>query len=144
MHSDTAAELLENAGIRPTSNRVLVLRTITVEKRPLSLREIEEKLQTLEKSSIFRVLSLLAEKHVLHTVEDGDGTARYELCNAGHLSLQEDIHAHFYCTKCRKVYCFDSIHMPDVSLPDGFLVSSMNYMFKGICPDCAGKNNDPV
>lgn len=136
MPNETIISTLENNGIKATPNRILVLRSIMLSGRPLSLKDLETELQTLEKSSIFRVLSLLTENHILHTIEDGSGIVRYEICNARHVDIEDDIHAHFYCEKCLKVYCLDSIHPSKVTLPDGFTTRSINYVFKGICPDC--------
>lgn len=130
--------MLERAGVSITPNRILVLNTISEACRPLSLKDLEDELETVEKSSIFRVLTLLTDRHVLHTVEDGNGIARYEICHAEESGLTHDIHAHFFCEKCQRVYCLDNIHLPEVELPDGFKVHSMNYMFKGLCENCSG------
>lgn len=142
MNNENIISILKEAGIKPTSNRILVLRTVTTVERPLSLKELEYELRTLEKSSIFRVLSLFVKHHVLHTIEDGNGIVRYEICNAKNTCHDDDIHAHFFCEICHKVYCLNSIHMPHVDLPNGFTLHSMNYMFKGICPDCQKQNNN--
>ncbi|WP_302591731.1 Fur family transcriptional regulator [uncultured Muribaculum sp.] len=140
MDNYTVVSILEKNGIKPTSNRILVLKALLDSRKPLSLKDIEADLVTMEKSSVFRVLALLAEQHVLHTIEDGSGVTRYEICKANEdCCLEEEIHAHFYCELCHEVFCFDSIHLPKVDFPDGFSVRSMNYMFKGVCPKCNSK-----
>lgn len=85
-------EILENAGIRPTSSRILVMRALLDCDGPMSL--------------------------------------------AG---LDDDLHVHFYCERCHRVYCFDSIATPVVDIPAGFAVRSINYMLKGVCPACSGR-----
>lgn len=133
-------EILERAGIKPTSNRILVLREILRSHRPLSLMDLDEILDTLDKSSISRVLSLLLEHGAIHAVEDGRGIVRYETCHGDHSHESDnDMHAHFYCERCRKVYCFEDIPAPSVKLPAGFSSHSVNYMIKGICPGCRKK-----
>ena len=129
-------EVLEKAGVRPTSNRILVLKALLSAKSPLGLIELESQLQTLERSSIFRVLTLLLEHSVIHTLEDGRGVTKYEICHGDNHCGIDDMHAHFYCEKCNKVYCFEDITAPHIDIPDSFLVKSVNYMLKGICPDC--------
>lgn len=134
--------ILEHAGIRPTSNRILVLRAILQSDRPLCLADLENQLQTLEKSSVSRVLNLLQTHGIIHTIEDGRGITRYETCrgdhchDGDHTANGDDLHAHFYCERCHKVYCFHTIQTPQVTLPEGFTTLSINYMLKGICPDC--------
>lgn len=146
MISKDIETLMVDAGIKPTSNRILVLRELSVANRPLSLMELDSILETLDKSSIFRVLSLFFEHGIVHGVEDGRGIVRYEVCT-GHCAGGElgegepdsDLHVHFYCEKCQEVFCFDEIPTPEVKVPEGFHVNSVNYMLKGICPGCKKK-----
>ena len=136
--NEMTEKLLTQHGIKPTSNRILVLRTILDSDRPLSLMDIEANLDTLEKSSIFRVLMLLLRHGVVHTVEDGRGIVNYELCHSdseGHCA-PEDLHAHFYCEVCHELTCLPSIPVPKVELPNGYTMQSANYTIKGICPKC--------
>lgn len=139
MYSDNIECMLEQAGVKPTSNRILVLRTIVESDRPLSLTDLEAELLSLEKSSVFRVLTLLLEHGIVHAVEDGRGIVKYEICKGKGVCSIEDLHAHFYCESCHQVFCFEAIHTPIVELPDGFSVHSINYMLKGLCPKCEKK-----
>lgn len=134
IHLSDIETLLEDSGLRPTTNRIMVLRGIMEANRPLSLTNLEHRLETLDKSSIFRTLSALQEHSLVHSFEDGRGIELYEICS-GHGKC-DDIHSHFYCLCCRKVFCFDSLPAPIVPLPEGFTASSVNYMLKGLCPDC--------
>lgn len=128
---------IEQAGIKPTSNRILVLRELTGSNRPLSLGDLDQSIGTLEKSSILRTLAALQEHHLIHSIEDGRGVIKYEPCSGHHGEEDNDMHVHFYCEKCHKVTCFEGIAVPSVSLPSGFSAHSVNYMVKGICSDCA-------
>lgn len=136
MEETSIDALLSKAGIRPTSNRILVLRTLIGNNSPMSMSDIETRLDTLDKSSVFRVLTLLQSHGLIHAVEDGRGIVRYEPCNVRDTDSDNDLHAHFYCERCHKVYCFENIPTPVVELPDGFSVRTINYMLKGICPTC--------
>lgn len=134
--------LLEKAGIRPTSNRIIVTRELLKSESPMSLMDLETSIDTLDKSSVFRVLTTLLEHGLVHGVEDGRGITRYEICHGGHHrhGTDDDLHAHFYCEKCNKVFCFPQINTPEVKLPGGFTVNSINFMIKGICPSCVSKS----
>lgn len=132
-------EIMEHAGIRPTSNRITVLRAILGASSPLSLIELETQLVTLDRSSILRVLTLLQEHEVIHSIEDGRGVTKYELCHGDRHCAPGDMHVHFYCDKCDRVYCFEDVTVPRVEIPEGFNVRSINYMLKGVCPRCKAK-----
>lgn len=128
--------IMEQADIKPTSNRLLVLKTLLSAKHPLSLIEIETWLHTLERSSILRVLTLFHEHDIVHTIEDGRGITKYEVCHGDlHCSIN-DMHPHFYCEKCNKVFCFEDISIPDITIPKEFQTRTVNFMLKGICPQC--------
>lgn len=134
--SDKAEAILDKAGIRPTANRVLVVRALDAADSPRSLIELETELQTLERSSILRVLTLLLSRHVVHEMEDGRGVSKYELCRKGSACSIDNMHAHFYCEQCGNVVCLDNISVPAISLPEGFELTSVNFMIKGVCGKC--------
>lgn len=136
MKAEDYSEKLEARGVKPTSTRLLVYRALAEHHHALSLRELDDVLDTVDRSSIFRTLTLLLEHHLVHVIEDGTGTAKYEVCEGDdHCSLN-DQHIHFYCQRCHRTYCFHTIHIPSIELPDGFTMEGVNYLVKGICPNC--------
>ncbi len=139
--AQTTDEILTAAGIRPTSNRVLVLRAIMRSSGPQCLADLEAALQTLEKSSVSRVLNLLLEHGVIHAMEDGRGITRYEMCHGDHAAGHDDLHPHFYCERCHRVVCLQGVEAPRIPVPDGYCVHSTNCMLKGLCPDCRRKSH---
>lgn len=133
---EKAAEILLQADIKATPNRILVLNALLDSSLPLSLIELETELETLERSSVLRVLSLFAEHHLVHALEDGRGITKYEVCHSHDHDSINDLHVHFYCEKCGRTFCFEDKQIPDMNLPSDFHINSANFMFKGICPDC--------
>ena len=129
-------ELLEEHGVKPTANRIVVVKALASADRPLSLSELEYKILSIDKSGVFRALTLFREHHVVHVIEDGGDGVRYELCHSHHDGLDDDLHVHFYCEHCRRTFCLEEICIPEVTLPEGFMMTSVNFMVKGICPDC--------
>ena len=130
--------LRENS-IRPTAVRQLVVRILSLSESPLSLSEVENRLDTVPKSTIFRALTLFQERNIVHSIEDGSGSLKYELChNHGHNST-DDRHIHFFCDRCQRTYCLKEIPIPAVELPAGFTKHSANYIIKGICKNCNNK-----
>ena len=78
-------------------------------------------------------------------MEDGNDIVRYELCHSHSEEEDEDIHVHFYCEHCHRTFCLNEIPVPHVNLPTGYRQTAVNYMIKGICPDCyqSGKIHVP-
>ena len=129
-------ELLEQHGIKPTANRIVVVRELASAMRPMTLAELEYKILSIDKSNIFRALCLFKEHHLVHVIEGGSDGARYEICHSHDHEHDEDVHPHFYCERCQKTYCLDYCEVPAISLPKGFEQHSVNLMIKGVCPDC--------
>jgi len=130
---------LEEHGIRATANRILVLKALMESASPLTMSELEEKLDTLDKSSIFRTLTAFREHHLVHAIGTCDEGTKYEACHSCHEEGDSDEHVHFHCSVCHRTFCFEDIPVPQAALPDGFMVEDVNYVANGICPDCRSK-----
>ena len=102
-------DLFVEHGIKPTANRLLVARALNDSLRPLSLAELEERLLTMDRSSIFRVLSLFRNQHLVHVIEGGSEGVRYELCQSHNHSTDDDQHAHFHCEQCHRTFCLEVV-----------------------------------
>ena len=66
--------------IKPTAMRLLILRTMMEMKRAVSVTDLEDKLDTVDKSTIFRTLTLFLSHHLIHGVDDGSGSLKYAVC----------------------------------------------------------------
>lgn len=133
---ENCIERLEKKGVRVTSIRILVLNALMNASRTMSLGDLESVLETVDKSSIFRTLELFVKKHVVHAIDDGSGSVKYEVCEGEDECTLADMHTHFYCESCHRTFCLKDISAPIVSLPQGFQANSINYIIKGICPEC--------
>ncbi len=135
--------LLLQRDIRPTANRLLVLKALAEEDCALSIVDIEARLGTIDKSSVFRTLTLFLSHHLVHCVDDGSGMMKYALCSP-HCHCGEethhgltDLHTHFRCERCGRTFCLRGLPVPSVPLPKGFVLNSANYVLMGLCPDCS-------
>lgn len=137
-HPDNPETLMQEHGIKPTANRILILRTLLQAGRPLSMTEIETVLESVDKSIISRNLSIFREHHLLHAVSDGENL-RYEVCHCAGEEEDRDRHVHFHCRVCGRTLCLEELSVPAVRCPDGFRVESAEYVLQGVCPDCARK-----
>lgn len=140
MNSQDMISRLESKGIRPTANRILVMKTLMGEQNPQSLSNLERKMVSMDKSTIFRTLTLFLEHDVVHAFEDGRGVLCYELCEEKGACDHHDGHIHFYCESCQRSFCMEDIHIPSFELPEGFYPHSISFVIKGECPDCRKKH----
>ena len=74
MKTEDYTPILESAGIRPTSTRLLIYEAIARNSDTFSLSTLEKQLDSIDKSVIFRTLVLFHEHHLIHSVDDGSGT----------------------------------------------------------------------
>jgi len=135
MDSLRITERLEHKGVKATANRILVYKSLQ-NNHPLSLADIESMLITMDKSSIFRVLTLFVEHDVVHSFSDGRGVVHYELCTDDEHCHHDNDHVHFYCENCQQTYCLEDIHVPSIQLPEGFITNEISVIVKGKCPHC--------
>ena len=127
---------LKHRGIKPTATRLLILRAMFRGDETVSLPKL---LPTVDKSTISRTLSVFLMNRLIHVVDDGSGSLKYNVCSDDCDCGVEDEHTHFYCENCQRTFCLKRIHVPVVSLPGGFVLNSINYVIKGLCPECAEK-----
>ena len=139
MNTTETTRRLELKGIKATANRILVYRELVAKGCPLSLADMEDIMPQMDKSSIFRVLTLFLEHDVVHSFTDGRGVVNYELCHDDGQCHHDDGHLHFYCESCQRSFCLDDVPLPEIVLPEGFVPHSVSFVVKGNCPDCYKK-----
>lgn len=140
-------KLLAQRDIKPTAMRILVLKAMASCDEAFSLQSLEDKLDTVDKSTIYRCITLFLTHHLIHAIDDGTGSIKYAVCDTScHCGEEgehlDDMHAHFYCERCHRTFCLNRITVPLVTLPGDFKVHSINYVLKGICPQCSALRQD--
>ena len=142
-------DILNDAEVRITANRLLVLKTIHEDIHgAFSLYDVESKMPTMDSSSIFRALTLFAEKQLIHPIDDGSGMQKYCVCHClhdddeggchhGHHHKHQG-HVHLTCIKCHETICLEDVPIPAVPIPEGYDIIESEYVIKGICPKCLG------
>ena len=129
-------ETLNSRNIRPTAMRQLVLKVLTEQKTAISLPELEDKFDRADKTTLFRTLKTFEKNKLIHKINDGTGSAKYALCNTSCDCEPEELHVHFYCTKCSQTYCLNDVPVPEINLPINFSLESVNIVVKGVCANC--------
>ena len=136
-HQLSDEQVFEKAGIRVTAVRLLIWREIRRSfDGAFSLADLEDALPTVDKSTLFRTLTLLSEAHLLHDIDDGSGSHKFCVCHHDD-TLHCTGHVHLTCRVCHKTYCLTDIRIPQVELPAGFIPEEAEYIVKGVCPECA-------
>lgn len=141
---------LESHGIRATAVRILVWRTLADYDYAFALADLEGSLPTVDRSTLFRALTLFAENEMLHVIDDGSGQHKYCVCldegndphchhhtGCQHHELCQ--HVHVTCSRCGRTFCIKDQQIPLVTLPQGFVVEHVSYIIHGLCPACSHK-----
>jgi len=135
---ETGVEILKRNHLSVTGIRKDILRLLQQKNTGRSHRDFEKGLSTdVDRTTIYRTLQTFSEKGIIHTIPTTDDTIQYALCKE---SCSEDHHidnhAHFSCEKCGKTYCLDSVIIPTVKAPKGFIVKQKDLVMTGICKSC--------
>ena len=118
---------LNDCDIRPKAVRIIVFRAMYELHDTFSLTDLENTLDSVDKSTVSRTLSLFAQHHLVHKIEDGSGSTKYCLCRNDHVCRVDEL---------------DHTYIPMVHYPKGFELHSADYLLKGLCPDCRNKRHD--
>ena len=74
-------ERLELHDVKPTALRILLLRTMMAHDDAFSLQSLEDELDTVDKSTIYRTITLFLTHHLIHAIDDGTGMFKYAVCS---------------------------------------------------------------
>lgn len=135
--AEEAINRMTDRGVRPTAVRILIYRFMQSSSNPVSSLDIETALETVDKSTISRSLSTFIEHDMIHSIDDGSGLLKYEVCRGEHSHSMNDLHVHFRCIRCSKTFCLTSTSIPEVRLPEGFIPTKANYVISGLCDKCS-------
>jgi Fur family transcriptional regulator, ferric uptake regulator len=97
--------LLSSKEIRVTEQRLAILRALSERQTPVTFPELVVELapQGLDRATVYRNLTGMAEAGILVRAQLADGIARYELPQWGGTLHTE--HLHLVCVDCGNVSC---------------------------------------
>ena len=127
-------KILAAAGIRPTAIRIMVMKEIISMGYAFTLAEMEDRLDTVDKSTLFRTLTLFMEHRLVHEVCNGSTSRLYCRCECKgpHTS-----HIYFTCKSCGKTFSIKDVDTSSIPHPNGFVVEDTNCVMTGLCSVCA-------
>lgn len=134
----TANQIIQDAGLRPTANRLAVLDSLLQSNNPLTHQELLNQLSTshdFDRVTLYRVLDWLLSNDIVHKIAGDNRAWRFQpnILSTSHR------HAHFQCSECSKVYCLDNVSPRIPVLPKGFQAEVIELNIKGICALCRNK-----
>lgn len=137
MEENVYLDKLARRDIKPTAIRLLILKNMNGSRAGCVCWIWKSWLDTVDKSTISRTIALFLSHHLIHSIDDGSGSLKYAVCDNSCNCVIQDLHSHFYCEECHKTFCLEGTHIPVIDLPEGFTLHSINYVLKGVCPECA-------
>ncbi len=130
--------MFEEAGIRPSMQRLMILEHIRSRKDHPTADEVYSSLAAtnpmLSRTTVFSCLKLLAAKGMINSIDISSDSTRYD-------AVRELPHAHFMCRRCNRIFDI-GLDMSSFDTPEGFIFDNVNVFFKGICPECGGVEAD--
>ena len=128
---------LQDARVRPTRQRVLVLAALASEAHDATAQEIYARLRASDEpvglATVYRTLALLTERDVVDELSHHAGESCYRLCSTGH-------HHHLVCSSCHRVEELADCELDDwltaASEQRGFVPTSHTLEVVGLCEAC--------
>lgn len=127
----TSADLLESKNIRPSLQRIMIYDYLKTHRTHPTVDEIYNALAplvpTLSKTTVYNTVKLFADLGLVKMLTIEEQQARFDACT--------DLHGHFLCDNCKKVYDFD-VDEPKCYKLNGFKIRTKEVFYTGICSNC--------
>ena len=126
-------EVLKSAGIRPSYQRVQILKTLRATDKHPTAEELLKMVNSasdveISRATLYNTLQLFIDNGIIVQVDTNSHEAHYE--------PNVSFHPHFVCTKCKRIFDVKgSWHGVDV--PEGFVVHSHTVNVSGVCRECS-------
>ena len=134
---ENAIDVLSEAGVRPTRQRVRVLTELMGERDDVTAQELHDRLRAggerLGLATVYRTLGLLAEAGVIDSLSHRPGELCYRWCGQGH-------HHHLVCSSCHRVVELADRELDPwlerISRAHGFVTTGHRLEVSGLCAAC--------
>ena len=124
--------ILDSVGIKPSVQRIAVLKYLMEHKTHPTVDEIYEALNptipTLSRTTVYNTLKLLTQHNAILMLTIDENSTRYDADTSDH--------SHFICARCGKVFDFETPQMENLRLANNFLVTTKHLYVKGVCCKC--------
>jgi Fur family transcriptional regulator, ferric uptake regulator len=125
---------LDEAGYRSGASRRQVVELLAKEHCALTALEIDRRLDSVGRASVYRTLDQLEQLHLVQRVEIGGDAGGYERVDA------DQHHHHLVCDECGRLAPFADRSLEQaieaISRDTDFDVAAHDVVLRGRCPDC--------
>lgn len=140
MSERNLAERLQERGLRPTQQRLLIFRYLlehpTHPTADTIYQDLSPEHPSLSRTTVYNALHSLQEVGVIRGLpaDMAEGEYRFD--------ADVGAHGHFYCRSCGEVFDL-AVSKDQISAlcPAAFTAESNNVLFCGRCPACSTTNN---
>ena len=133
--AETAMRRLDEAGYRSGAARREVIALLSKEQCAVTALEIDRRLDSVGRASVYRTLEQLDRLHLVQQVSIGGDAAGYERVDP------EQHHHHLVCERCGRLSPFVSDALEEaiesVSREADFEVAAHDVVLRGTCTTCA-------
>lgn len=122
-------------GGRQTQSFKLVWDSFERTENALSVIDlVEEHKQTMNKTTVYRILNRLETEGKLHTFLGKNGLKWYAKCQGCNHGQHQDVHPHFQCNLCGSMECLSvTVAVPKIS---NHHIEQANMLLLGQCDKC--------
>lgn len=126
-------DVLRKGGHKATPGRVLLLKTLFDEEKPITVSYLEKKLKkAVDKVTLYRALESMVASGMVREIDFRHGHAHYEL------NALRKHHHHIVCTRCSRVEDVECEVIPRLKKDSSFkTINDHSVEFFGLCRTCA-------
>lgn len=132
--AEQASRRFNEAGFRAGAARRQVIELLDGESCALTALEIDRRLPSVGRASVYRTLEQLEQLHLVHRVDLGGEAVAFERNDPG------GHHHHMVCERCGKLTPFSDPALEraigGIGKRADFEVTAHDVLLRGRCPDC--------
>ena len=132
--AEQALQRLDEAGYRSGASRRKVVELLGEERCAVTALEIDRRLDSVGRASVYRTLDQLEQLHLVQRVAIGGDAAGYERIDP------DQHHHHLVCERCDRLVPFSDRSLEKAIEAIGreadFDVAAHDVVLRGRCPDC--------
>ncbi len=126
--------MIKEKGLSLTKNRIDILGTLDVHKKPLTIDDIKKNLKIkMNTSTIYRSLKILVDSGLVYQTDFREGVSYFEFHG------ENEHHHHIICTTCKKResinVCIDKI-FPSLEKQTHYKITNHIFEIFGLCKTC--------
>lgn len=136
--AERASQQLSRAGYRSGGARRQVVELLAGEGCALTALEIDRRLDSVGRASVYRTLEQLEQLRLVQRVEIGGDAAGYERIDP------DEHHHHLVCERCGRLTPFSSGDLEEaieaIGRRAGFQIEAHDVVLRGTCEHCTGEH----